>query len=87
MSVKLETFLNSKSKKMKNFEKYQKSVFVQISFKTSNVLPKESKIEKINVTMIKTFCTHCKKFVFLNFLKVLKPIASSIRIYEEKTHF
>ena len=52
MSVKLEMFLKSKSKKNRNFEKYQKSLFVQISCKTSNVLQKDSKIEKINLTMI-----------------------------------
>ena len=52
MSAKLEMFLKSKSKKNGNFEKYQKSLFVQISYKTSNVLQKDSKMEKINVTMI-----------------------------------
>ena len=52
MSVKLETFLKSESKKNGNFEKYQKSLFAQISCKTLNVLQKNSKIEKINVTMI-----------------------------------
>ena len=53
MSVKLETFLKSESKKNGNFEKYQKSLFfLPISCKTLNVLQKNSKIGKINVTMI-----------------------------------
>ena len=46
MSVKLEMFLKSKSKKNRNFEKYQKSLFVQISCKTLNVLQKDFNIER-----------------------------------------
>ena len=46
MSVKLETFLISKSKKNGNFEKYQKSLFLPISSKTLNVLQKDFNIER-----------------------------------------